>query len=222
MTDDHIQAGRFAAIAEAYSEKIFYYCLKRTGKASEAEDLSQNILLNVFSSLQNGAKPIHFSAWIWQIAHNCYSVWAGQKHHRTASVTGSDVWEYEIEDENETPEERLIDSEQLLLLRRELSFIRSDYRNIVVAYYIEDRSVREIAISLSLTESAVKQRLHRARKSLKEGLDMAREFGVLSYKPENIAFVTNGLQSSVGEPWNYSGRTDRCVSPCRRRPRFPT
>ena len=58
----------------------------------------------------------------------------------------------------------MIDAEQQALLRRELAFIKSDYRNIVVAYYIDDVNVREIAASLSLSVSAVQQRLHRARK----------------------------------------------------------
>ncbi len=111
-------------------------------------------------------------------------MWAESKHRRTESVTGSDIGDYEIEDENETPEERLIGSEQLVLLRRELAFIRNDYRNIVVTYYIEDRGVREIAASLSLTEDTVKQRLHRARNSLKEGMDMAREFGAPVINPK--------------------------------------
>ena len=105
---------------QTYAEKIFYYCLKRTGNAPEAEDLSQDIFLNVLTSLQNGAKPIHFSAWVWQIARNRYCVWAENKHRHTESVTGSDIGDYEIEDENETPEERLIGSEQLALLRREI------------------------------------------------------------------------------------------------------
>ena len=38
----------------------------------------------------------------------------------------------------------------MALLRRELAFIKSDYRNIVVAYYTESKSVRDIASSLSL------------------------------------------------------------------------
>jgi len=100
----------------------------------------------------------------------------------------------------------MIYSEELSLLRRELAFIKQDYRQILVAYYIEDKSVREIAQNLSLSESVVKQRLHRARKILKEGMDMAREFGRLSYKPEDISFVASGHQPS-GLPWSAVQRS---------------
>lgn len=93
-------------------------------------------------------------------------------------VTDSDIGDYEIENGNGSLTDEMIKREQLSLLRRELAFIRSDHRDIVVAYYIENKSIRDIAAAHSLSVSAVQQRLHRARVILKEGMDMAREFGV--------------------------------------------
>ena len=96
----------------------------------------------------------------------------------------------------------MIHTEQMALLRRELAFIKSDYRNIVVAYYIENKSVRDIASSLSLSISAVQQRLHRARIILKEGMNRAREFGVRSYKPEEIGLSCScDSFGEFGQPW---------------------
>ncbi|MBE6637702.1 MAG: sigma-70 family RNA polymerase sigma factor, partial [Ruminococcaceae bacterium] len=190
-----------------YMEKLFYFCLKKTGNHREAEDLTQDIALQIITALNNGTIPTSFSAWVWQIARNRYAVWAKEKHNRNESVTGSDISDYEIEDDSENILDEMIHTEQIALLRRELAFIKSDYRNIVVAYYIENKSVRDIASSLSLSISAVQQRLHRARIILKEGMNMAREFGKLSYSPENIAFVMNGMVGKSGEPWNYISRS---------------
>ncbi len=191
---------------ENYIEKLFYFCLKKTGNNVEAEDLTQDIALQIITALNRGAIPTRFSAWVWQIARNRYSVWATVKHNRNESVTGSDIGDYEVEDESKSILDEIIHTEQTALLRRELAFIKSDYRNIVVAYYTESKSVRDIASSLSLSISTVQQRLHRARIILKEGMDMAREFGKLSYKPENITFVMNGMVGKSGEPWNYISR----------------
>ena len=193
--------------AENYMEKLFYFCLKKTGNNVEAEDLTQDISLQIITALNKGTIPTSFSAWVWRIARNRYSAWAKEKHSRNESVTGSDIGDYEIEDEGENILDEMIHTEQLALLRRELAFIKSDYRNIVVAYYIENKSVRDIASSLSLSKSAAEQRLHRARIILKEGMDMAREFGKLSYKPENISFINNGLHGANNEPWNYISRS---------------
>lgn len=148
---------------ENYIEKLFYFCLKKTGSHIEAEDLTQDIALQIITALNKGTIPTSFSAWVWQIARNRYSVWANEKHKRNESVTGSDIGDYEIEDESENTLDEMIHTEQLALLRRELAFIRSDYRNIVAAYYIENRSIRDIASSLSLSENTVKQRLIRAK-----------------------------------------------------------
>ncbi|MBO5789111.1 MAG: sigma-70 family RNA polymerase sigma factor, partial [Clostridia bacterium] len=193
--------------AKNYIEKLFYFCLKKTGSHIEAEDLTQDIALQIIIALNKGTIPTSFSAWVWQIARNRYSVWAKEKHNRNESVTGSDISDYEIEDESKNTLDEMIHTEQMALLRRELAFIKSDYRNIVVAYYIENKNVREIAESLSLSTNTVKSRLLRARQILKEGMDMARQFGKLSYNPENISFINNGLHGANHEPWNYISRS---------------
>lgn len=193
--------------AENYMEKLFYFCLKKTGSHIEAEDLTQDIALQIIMALNKGTIPTSFSAWVWQIARNRYSVWAKEKHDRNASVTGSDIGDHEIEDESENILDEMIHTEQMTLLRRELAFIKSDYRNIVIAYYIENKNVREIAESLSLPTNTVKSRLLRAREILKEGMDMAREFGKRSYNPENISFIMNGMEGTNREPWNYISRS---------------
>lgn len=191
--------------SESYVEKIFYFCLKKTGNPNDADDLTQDIAFQIIMALNKGTIPNNFSAWIWQIARNRYSVWAKEKHNRNESVTDTDVYDCEIEDTNENISDELIHSEQMALLRRELAFIKSDYRNIVVAYYIENKSIRDIASALSLSESAVKQRLFRARNILKEGIEMARTFGKRSYNPENITYAADGAQPT-GLPWRVVNR----------------
>ena len=163
---------------EQYMKKLFYFCLKKTGDSHEAEDLTQDIALQVLTALQGGTEPRNFSAWVWQIARNRYSVWADCKHRRVEHELDCVSEKCEIEDESARLPENMIQNENLSALRRELAFIRSDYREIVVAHYIDGKSLREIAEGLSLPESTVKQRLYRARNLLKEGMDMAREFGI--------------------------------------------
>ena len=194
-----------AEFAENYMEKLFYFCLKKTGNTAEAEDLTQDIADQIISALNKGTVPDNFAAWVWQIARNRYSVWAKRRHAHRALISGSDIGDYELADEGGSIIDGMIDAEQLALLRRELAFIKSDHRNIVVAYYIEDKNIRDIAASLSLSVGAVQQRLHRARKMLKEGMDMSREFGIRSYRPEDITFASSGSQPS-GLPWRAVNR----------------
>lgn len=189
---------------ENYMEKVFYFCLKKTGDSYEAEDLSSDITVCVFSGLRRGVIPVNFPAWVWQIARNRYSKWADGKHRKAESVTGADIGELELADDTEI-ENEYVNREDLSLLRRELAFISSDYRDIVVAYYIDDRSVKDIAASLNLPKGTVTSKLFRARNILKEGMNMAREFGTKSYNPEEIRFASSGNQSS-GLPFNAVNR----------------
>ncbi len=187
---------------ENYMEKLFYFCLKKTGNTVEAEDLTQDISLQIITALNKGTIPTSFTAWVWQIARNRYSVWAKEKHNRNESVTGSDIGDYDLEDKDANVLDEVLHTEQMALLRRELAFIKSDYRNIVVVYYIENKTVREIASLLSLPENTVKSKLFRAREILKEGMDMAREFGKRSYNPEEIRYTNICTRlGELGQPW---------------------
>ena len=147
-----------------YMDKLFYFCLKKTGDQYEAENLAADIVLNVLSSHKRWPATVNFSAWFWQIARNRYSVWVRKKDEHDKWISEFDVSEYEITDENAVLDE-LLQKENIELLRRELAFISSSYREILVAYYIEDKSVKEIATALGISESLVKTNLFRARKA---------------------------------------------------------
>lgn len=155
--------------SEEYVPKLFYFCLKKTGNSFDAEDLTSDISVNILSSLNRDIFPENFSAWVWQIARNRYSSWAKNKKRRSQNVAASDIDDFEIQDNDTSIEDELINSEQLSLLRRELAFISSDCRNIVVEHYIKNRKINDIAASLGLPKGTVLTRLSRARKILKEG-----------------------------------------------------
>lgn len=190
---------------DEYVEKIYYFCLKKTGTAYEAEDLTSDITLHILSALNRGTVPGAFSAWVWRIVRNRYAAWAERLHKSRLLEVGTDVGDLKLADEQLSPLDEWIHREDLALMRRELAFISSDYRNIVVAFYIEDKSVREIAEALGIPEGTVKARLFRARKRLKEGMNMARTFGSKSYRPEEVNFSSSGSQPS-GLPWSVVQR----------------
>ena len=85
--------------AEDFLEKVFYFCIKKTGNITEAEDLSSDISLSVFTQLEKGNLPDAFDAWVWKIARNRYSRWAKLKHERSDSVSGADIDGFAIADE---------------------------------------------------------------------------------------------------------------------------
>ena len=206
MTDQHRLVEEYA---RDYMGKIFYYCLRKTGDSHEAEDLASDITLQILTALHEGVEILSFPAWVWQIARNRYALWAKTNRRRGENESFIDPDDPETENlltaggYNTTPSvaEAYARDEEMAVLRRELAFLGRDYREIVVAYYIEDRSVSDIARALGQPEGTVKSRLFRSRNLLKEGMKMAREFGPKSYKPEEVRFVSSGGQIS-GLPWS--------------------
>lgn len=66
----------------------------------------------------------------------------------------------------------------------------------MISYYIGGRTCKEIANQYNLSVSNVKQYLFEGRKKLKEGMDMVREYGKLSYAPEKFTMNFWGNSSS--------------------------
>lgn len=194
--------------ADDYFEKLYYFCLKKTSNANEAEDLTQETAVAVIHELRKGTVPNNFSAWVWQIARNKYALWADRKNKRnnTLSEGGIDDGVLEIADIENGVDDDLLLQEDYNLLRRELAFISSEYRNVLVPFYIEYRKICDISASLNLPVGTVKAKLYRARNILKEGINMTREFGMLSYKPENINFAVNGNTGELGTPFSIINR----------------
>lgn len=187
-----------------YLGKVFYFCLKKTGNEQEAAELSGEISLEVVQALIRGKEPENFTAWLWTIVRNRWSKWAAKKYYHAPEQVDIQDYEEALPSDGSI-EDDIIHSEELARVRRGLAFIRADYRQILVAHYFEEKSVSEISRQFGIPIGTVKTKLQSSRKILKEGMDMARQFGTRSFQPETIRFITSGNQPS-GRPFSAVGR----------------
>ncbi len=168
------------------SKVIFSYCAARTPNQFEAEDLAQDILLEIYKSAPNLRNDKAFYGFMWGIAGNVYKTWCKNRGKKI---------EYALTDqclEVIDPFEEL--SDDLMILRRELTLLLQKYRRAAILYYIDNYSCLEIAKILSISESMVKYLLFKARQILKEGFFMERSYGEQSYNPKELSlcFWGNG------------------------------
>lgn len=185
--------------AREYLGKVFYFCLKKTGNEQDAAELAGEISLEVVQALSKGKEPEKLDAWIWAVVRNRWARWAARKYYKAPEQV--DIQEYEqLLPSEQCLEEEYIRSQELLRIRRELAFVRSDYRQILVAHYFEELSVYEISRCFGIPVGTVKTRLQSSRRILKEGMNMARQFGTRSFQPETIYFSSSGYHPS-GLPW---------------------
>ncbi|MBR4622430.1 MAG: sigma-70 family RNA polymerase sigma factor [Ruminococcus sp.] len=161
------------------SQSIFQYCLSRTSSYQESEDLSQEIILALFESIENLRDERAFYGFVWRTADNILKGWYRDRDKRNTAELDENIsdscWE--------KLEEQADENEQLRLMTRELSLLNSNYRRVMVAYYVDGLSVRNISERFSLSQSMVKYLLFQSRKRIQEGVNMERTYGRLSYQP---------------------------------------
>ncbi|MBR4051414.1 MAG: RNA polymerase sigma factor [Clostridia bacterium] len=164
----------------AAAKVILSYCAARTSSHFEAEDLAQEIILEIYKSAYNIRNPEAFYGFMWSVAGNVYKQWCKKKAKNK---------ECELTDNLIDSEELFGDNSEVGLLRRELSLLCEKYRKAVVLYYIENKSCLQISEHLSISESMVKYLLFKSRQILKEGMSMERNYGQQSYNPKELSVL---------------------------------
>lgn len=161
-------------------KSIFGFALTRLGNVTEAEDLASDILYAIIRSEKNLKDEERFYGFMWKISENVYMEYLRKKtknSRRTAELDEN------TPDESESFSEEIIKKEELNFLRRELSLLSKQYRDVTVLYYIENLSCSEVAKKLHISTEMVKYYLFRARKIIRKGMNMERLYGEKSYKP---------------------------------------
>lgn len=166
---------------EEMAKSLLSYCRARTSNYFEAEDLAQDIILEIYKSANNIRNVDAIYGFIWAIAGNVYKQWCKSKAKDKACELTDNLPEFADDSEE--------DDSALYLLRRELTLLSEKYRKAVVLYYIENLSCSEISKHLSISESMVKYLLFKSRQILKEGMSMERNYGQQSYNPKSLSLL---------------------------------
>ncbi len=163
-------------------QKIYLFCVRRLGNATEAEDVASDVVLELLRSYAKVQNDEAVYGYVWAVAGNlCKNYWRRAKKHETTEIPEDYAGTYEI-----TPEEAFIRQQDISTLRRELSLLSEKYREIMIAHCIRGESCEVIAKNMQMSVTNVKQYLFEGRKKVRKGMDMQREYGVYSYAPEKF------------------------------------
>ena len=181
-------------------QKIYLYCVRRLGNATEAEDVASDVMLEMLRSYDRVKEDDAVYGYLWAVAGNlCKNYWRRAKKHETTEIPEEYAGTCEI-----TPEEAFLQKQDISVLRRELSLLGEKYREIMIAHYVRKEGCETIARNMNLSETNVKQYLFEGRKKVKKGMDMKREYGVYSYAPEK--FVLHFFGDSSQGYWELFNR----------------
>jgi RNA polymerase sigma-70 factor (ECF subfamily) len=156
----------FSRLVEVYQKPVYNLCYRMLGNAGDAEDAAQETFIRAYKAIRRYDTSRKFSSWLLTIASN-YCI---DQHRRRKLPTFSiDSFESpDIPEKAKGMEALMMQGEHEDQISTLLDELKPKDRSAVVMYYWYDYSYEEISSALSLSVSAVKSRLHRARKALAE------------------------------------------------------
>ncbi|NIM95661.1 MAG: sigma-70 family RNA polymerase sigma factor [Anaerolineales bacterium] len=155
----------FAQLVERYQVPVYNLCFRMLGNNSDAEDASQETFIRAYRSLGRFDPERKFINWVLTIASN-YCV-DQIRRRRLQIIPLDEIFQGSIVVEpQQGPEGSLMRQENREIIQGLLGVLKPRDRAVVVLRYWYEMSYEEIARTLSITVSAVKSRLHRARRSM--------------------------------------------------------
>ena len=142
----------------------------------DRRDLLQATLMQIVRRLGSFRAEASFSTWLFRVtANEALMLMRSRRRHRARFIEGLE-WEElaTLPAMNDTEVDNdlgLSDRQRDARVRDALGELPEDYRDVVIAHYHMDLGLQEIADRLSITESAVRSRLHRARTRLRSLLE---------------------------------------------------
>lgn len=137
-----------------YGNMLFRLCLITLGNASDAEDVVQETMMKYLQKAPTFENAEHEKAWLIKVATNkCRDVLRYKKNHPVVDM--EEIMEL-TKDETDSA---ILDA---------LMTLPDRFRVVLVLYYVEEYSIKEIAGFIGKSASAVKMRLQKGRRLLNE------------------------------------------------------
>jgi len=154
----------FEELVELTHRRVYSLAFRLTGDRTEAEDVAQEAYLRMFRGLAGFREEARFETWMHRIVTNC-AISMGKRRGRFGDVLASEPEDVPVPD---TTAPTFAERD---LLSRALAELPEGQRVVLVLKDVYGLSCREIGEEVGIEEGAVKVRLHRARKRLRELLD---------------------------------------------------
>lgn len=176
-----------------YTDKLFFYCLKKTGNRYDAEEITSITILEVLTSISNNKIINDLEKYLFIIANNQYNRYIKNKINVRNHETGFDDYLADkLFDESHLVKDKIFEEEQYKFLKVQIQTLSSEYLHILYGYYVEDKTIKKISEEMSLPLGTVNRKLFELRNKLMEGVKMERLNGKKAYIPTNYEIIMSG------------------------------
>jgi RNA polymerase sigma-70 factor (ECF subfamily) len=160
----------FATLVEHHQPALRYYLRKLLSGVCDADDVLQEVWLDVFRSIAKLVDADAFRSWLYQVARA-----RAVKQFRKRRLNIQPLKELESADVE--PQTGIFSNEAARLVHEAIDQLPAAQREVVVLRYIEDMSYEEIARIVGCHVGTVRSRLHYAKQALRAQLEKACENG---------------------------------------------
>jgi RNA polymerase sigma-70 factor (ECF subfamily) len=165
-------------VVRDHAPKVYSLAFRLLGNAADAEDVTQDVLLQVVRKLDTFRGEAALPTWLYRITVNAALAFRRKRAAQQAHLSDASPDEITEEDGGHgplhrwslTPEQEALDQETRQKIEAAIDRLPDAYRDIYVLADVEQIPNQEIADMLGLSESAVKNRLHRARLRMRRAL----------------------------------------------------
>jgi zinc protease len=175
-------ASAFEVLVRRYQSLVCSVAYSACGNLALSEDVAQETFLTAWRQRASLEQPDRLKSWLRGIARNLAKNARREASRPVESAEVLDVLN-EVSADEPGPAEEAVSREEESLVWRALERIPEAYREPLILFYREDRSVAEVAGALALSEAAVKQRLSRGRGMLREQVAELVESGLRRSRP---------------------------------------
>ena len=165
--------------------KVFNVAYKFVGKHDEAEDLTQDVFLKIFKSLNTFDRRANFQTWLISVSRNlCIDHYRSVRKERETINRDVDANDLSPVARTVSPHQALEQRDRVVLLRIALDKLAPTLRTAVMMRDIQEMTYQEIADRLRLPEGTVKSRINRGR------TELARQIQILRAQQDQARGVT--------------------------------
>lgn len=168
----------FSALVRAYERRVFALVLRMLGNRAEAEDVAQEVFVQVFKAIDSFRGDSKLSTWMYRIAVNLCKNRAkamrvrhvGEEQELEAVAERLPLGEAQRANVAAVarPDEMMAGRQVEHIVQQAILMVEPDFRECLVLRDVEELSYEEIGEITGLPPGTVKSRIHRARAQLKE------------------------------------------------------
>lgn len=161
----------FEELVRRYQRPITNYVFRMLNDYDASLDVTQEVFIKVYNSLNRYSSEYKFSTWLYRIAHNAAIDYIRRRSPNEQSIETENkdgAYQLQIESPNPTPEQDRERSEWRTEIEAVVKCLPSVYRELILLRHAQDLSYDEIAEITNLPLGTVKNRLFRAREMMRE------------------------------------------------------